>query len=73
MKIHSVNRTYSERYRNEAKEKVKEVMMQEPLVSLTSLADKAGYSKPFLACIYLSVRKSNEWRTWCKEFHAENK
>lgn len=61
----------SERYRKEAKGKVIEAMMQEPLLSITELKSKIGYSKTFLANIYTSVRRSNEWRTWCREFHEK--
>lgn len=59
-------------YREEAKEIVKEKMKQEPSLSLTQLSKETGYSKPFLACIYCSVRKSNEWKEWKEMMFAKN-
>lgn len=66
-------RKESNTYREQALEIVKKALREEPYLSITGLNEKTGYSKPFLACMYYSVRKSNEWKTWCVKYEEDDK
>lgn len=53
--------------RNNLEKAVKELMMKEPLISLTSLCKKVHSCNATAGHIYQKIRSSDEWKTWIKD------